>query len=108
MVGINSVSLPVVNEEGKPALGTERETSGVCGWAIRQCGLAFLKEALAIKRQEKYDLAICGCGGVTHPDHIQEYLELGAQAVFTCTGAMFNPYLALEYKGLVETHETPA
>ncbi len=107
VVGINSVSLPVVNEEGKPALGAGRETSGVCGWAIRRCGQAFVEEALILREKEKYDLAICGCGGVTQPHHIREYLNLGAQAVFTCTGAMFNPYLALEYKGVVEAHETP-
>jgi len=108
IVGINSVSLEVVNELGEPALGSYRETSGVCGWAIRQCGLAFAKEATAIKEREKYDLAVCGCGGVTHPFHVKEYMELGVQAVFTCTGAMFNPYLALEYKGVVETGEDPA
>ncbi len=107
IVGINSVSLSVVDEGGQPALGPERTTSGVCGWAIRQCGLAFAKEALAIKEVEKYDLAICGCGGVTHPSHVEEYLNLGVQAVFTCTGAMFNPYLALEYKGVVGSSAVP-
>ncbi len=108
VVGINSVSLAVVDEEGRPALGAGRETSGVCGWAIRRCGLTFVEEALAIKEKEKYHLAICGCGGITHPSHIQEYLDLGGDAVFTCTGAMFNPLLALEYKGVVKAHETPA
>ncbi len=107
MVGINSVPLSVVDEEGHPALGPQRTTSGVCGWAIRQCGLAFVREAAALRERERYDMAICGCGGVTHPSHIREYLALGADAVFTCTGAMFNPYLALEYKGVVETHEDP-
>ena len=107
IVGINSVSLPVVDEEGRPALGPGRESSGVCGWAIRQCGLSFVKEATAIKEKEKYDLAICGCGGVTKGEHVEAYLQHGVQGVFTCTGAMFNPYLALEYKGVVEPWKNP-
>ncbi len=102
VVGINSVSLAVVNEEGKPALSPDRKTSGVCGWAIRQCGLTFVKEARTMKEKERYELAIYGCGGVTEGEHIRAYLKHGAQAVFTCTGAMFNPYLALEYKGVME------
>jgi dihydroorotate dehydrogenase (NAD+) catalytic subunit len=108
IVGINSVPLPVVNKEGRPALGPDRETSGVCGWAIRQCGLSFVKEATAIKERERYDLAICGCGGIAKGGHVEAYLQHGVQGVFTCTGAMFNPYLALEYKRIVEAHENPA
>jgi len=105
LVGINSVSLKVVNEKGHPALGADRESSGVCGWAIRQCGLTFVREAQAIKKKEGYELAICGCGGVTEVQHIEEYLKEGAQVVFTCTGAMFNPYLAIEHKRVVQPRE---
>ncbi len=100
LVGINSVALPVLDDEGVPPLGPGREVSGVCGWAIRRCGLAFVREATALKEREGYDLVICGCGGVMEPADVSEYMNEGVQVVFTCTGAMFNPYLALEYKGI--------
>jgi len=98
VVGVNSLSVKVVNEKGLPVFGDEREKSGICGWAVRECGLALVREMVKLKRKEKFDFIIGGCGGVTEPKFVDKYLEEEADVVFTCTGAMFDPYLALRYK----------
>ena len=98
--GINSLQLKVVNELGKPALGKDREKSGVCGWAIRECAKLFVRELVELKEKEKYDFLVFACGGVSDKESYREFINLGADVVFTCTAAMFNPYLASEIRSL--------
>ena len=47
-------------------------------------------------RFRKPELAILGVGGVTTAEDVEEFLELGATAVLTCSGAWMNPNLAIE------------
>jgi len=98
VVGINSYQSRVRRPDGTPALGPDRELSGVCGWAIRPLGLSFVREAMAIVEQNGMPLSILGCGGVTQPSHFDEYLQAGAQIALSCVGAMFHPTLAAEWK----------
>lgn len=44
------------------------------------------------------DYAIIGVGGVMTPDDYKEYKEKGADIVMSATGAMWNPFLAIEIK----------
>jgi len=96
--GINSVSMEVIDREGRPALGPSRPTSGVCGAAIREEALDFMRDASQINRSEKLGLALLGCGGIMRPDHFQEMLDAGAHIALSATGMMWDPLLAIKYK----------
>ncbi len=98
VVGINSYQSQVQRPDGTPALGPERELSGVCGWAIRPLGLSFVREAREIAKAHGMPCSLLGCGGVTQAVHFDEYLKAGAEIVLTCVGAMFHPQLAAEWK----------
>jgi dihydroorotate dehydrogenase len=95
--GINSVSYHVVDQNGKPALGEHRLTSGVCGAPIRSKAVEFLRTASSIIRKEKLDLELLGCGGVVLADHFDELLAAGAKIAMSATGMMWDPFLALRH-----------
>lgn len=96
IVGINSVKLPVAGPDGEEVL-PGRSESGICGAGIRRCGLDFVGKVAEIRKRERYDFVLVGVGGVMTPRDIERYLALGADAVQSCTGAMWNPYLAQEW-----------
>jgi dihydroorotate dehydrogenase len=95
--GLNSVSMEVKNLDGKPALGTSRGQSGVCGGAIRGRALHFLREASRIISKDKLDLTLMGCGGIMLPEHFDEFFQAGANIAMTATGMMWDPFLGLRY-----------
>ena len=95
--GINSLPMRVIRADGSPALGIERETSGICGNIIRPEALSFVREAAHIIQKERLDLELAGCGGVTQPEHFDELLMHGAQVALSATGMMWNPYLAANW-----------
>jgi dihydroorotate dehydrogenase len=95
--GINSLSRRVIDADGNPALSLGRETSGICGEMIRPAAIGFLKDARKIIDQDKLDLELAGCGGVTSPAHFDELLQAGAKVVLAATGMMWNPYLAAQW-----------
>jgi len=98
VVGINTIKMRVVEENGNPALpGQGREESGICGYAIQQCGIESAKRLVALRDKNKYDFVVIGVGGIMVPGDIEKYLDVGVDAVQSCTGAMWNPYLAYEY-----------
>lgn len=98
--GINTISMSVVDSKGKPALGPDRLTSGVCGGPIRSAALSFVREAKKINSYEKLDLTIMGVGGITLPEHFDLFFDAGAQIAMTATGMMWDPYLALRYHSM--------
>lgn len=95
--GINTISMSVIDDQGQPALGPKRLTSGICGGPIRTAALRFITDAAAINAQEKLDLTLMGVGGITLPQHFDDFLQTGAQIAMTATGMMWDPYLALRY-----------
>ena len=95
--GINSVSMHVTNRDAEPALGKSRPTSGVCGGPIYQAALSFLHTANATIHEEKLDLILLGCGGITAPEQFDPFLEAGALSAMTATGMLWDPFLALRY-----------
>lgn len=98
VVGINSLKLTVVDQQGKPALpGAGRSQSGVSGFALKNLARDFTRRVVALKAKERYDFKIFAVGGVMTPDDFQYLLDLGADAALSCTGAMWDPYLALRY-----------
>lgn len=98
--GINSISLPVVDSKGLPALGSNRLTSGICGSSIRNEALNFVKLAKEIIDREKLGLTLIGVGGVVLPEHFEHFFSAGADCVQSATGMMWDPYLALRYEAL--------
>lgn len=96
--GINSVSMNVIDSAGQLALGSGRESSGICGDMIRDKAMQFVRNARDIIRDEKLDMELAGCGGLMKPEHFTEMLSEGAKIVLTATGMMWNPYLARDWK----------
>lgn len=96
IVGINSVKLPVVGPDGEEVLPGRRE-SGICGAGIKFCGMDFVGKVAGIRKRERYDFVLIGVGGIMTPRDIEGYLAQGADAVQSCTGAMWIPYLAQEW-----------
>lgn len=101
--GINTISMKVVTQEGKPALGEGRWTSGICGTPIRMAALDFLQQARGIIDKEKLGLTLIGTGGITLPEHFIQFFNRGADVAMTATGMMWDPYLALRYHALRRT-----
>src|SRR5262249_38777807 len=95
--GINTVSMSVLDDQGRPALVPKRPTSGVCGGPIREVALHFIEQAAQINRLAKLDLTLIGVGGITLPEHFDEFLDAGADIAMTATGMMWDPYLAARY-----------
>lgn len=95
--GINTISMAVVDSHGQPALGASRQTSGICGGPIRQVAIQFMQQAAQINQQEKLDLTLIGVGGITLPEHFDQFFKAGADIAMSATGMMWDPYLALRY-----------
>lgn len=100
---INTIAAKVVDENGNQALpGEGRLISGVCGHAIKWAGLDMVNKLKNIRKELGLSFQIIGVGGVTTPDDFFEYMDAGADAVMSATGAMWNPYLAKDIKERLE------
>lgn len=95
--GINTISMKVIDARGYAALGPDRLAAGICGGPIREAALSFIGQAHAINEQEKLHLTLMGVGGITLPEHFDQFLKAGAHVALTATGMMWDPYLALRY-----------
>jgi len=95
--GINTISMKVLDKQGHPALGHKRLTSGICGGPIREAALEFTRHAKEINDKEKLGLTLIGVGGITLPEHFDQFLDAGAQVAMSATGMMWDPYLAARY-----------
>lgn len=95
--GINSVSSKVIDSKGKPPLGFDRLTSGICGGPILPMAVRFITQAAEIVQKEKLDLTLIGVGGISLPEHFDTFFNAGANIAMTATGMMWDPYLAAKY-----------
>ncbi len=99
---INTIQVEVRDKEGNQALpGKNRLRSGVCGASIKWAGLEMVRRLKRVKLPfggPGSRVKIIGVGGVTKPEDYFEYMEAGADAVMSATGAMWNPELAQEIK----------
>ena len=94
---INTISAEVRTPAGEQALpGAGRLRSGVCGETIKWAGLEMVERFAKLRAASGQDFAIVGVGGVTKAADYHEYLEVGADAVMSATGAMWNTDLAKE------------
>jgi dihydroorotate dehydrogenase (NAD+) catalytic subunit len=94
----NTFALPVVSKTGEEVF-PGRPKAGVSGAGIRTL---YMEQAQAIMAAKKTlgltHLVVVGIGGVTQPKHIQQYLEIGVDAVQSASGVWANPELAINYK----------
>jgi dihydroorotate dehydrogenase (NAD+) catalytic subunit len=103
IAGINTLPGTIVNEKGEQALpGKNRAKGGVCGAPIKWAGIDTIKRLKEIREKNSYKFSLDGVGGVTTPDDYKEYKNAGADAIFSATGAMWNPFLAQEIKAVVQ------
>lgn len=95
--GINSVPMHIRNEKtNEPFFGKNRTISGLSGNPIRTLTKEFIVRAKAIIDQEKLDLALFATGGAVTKQHLQEFLDLGADAALSATAFMHNPFFLLD------------
>jgi len=98
---INTLPGIIVNEKGEQALpGKNRAKGGVCGAPIKWAGVETVRKLNEIREKKNYKFSLDGVGGVTAPQDYLEYKKAGADAVFSATGAMWNPLLAQEIKNI--------
>ena len=94
---INTIAAPIIDLAGQQALpGEGRLRSGVCGAAIKWAGLEMVSRLAKLRQEFGQKFAIIGVGGVTVADDYFAYMQTGADAVMSATGAMWRPDLALE------------
>ncbi len=103
ITGINTFPMQVKNKLNEPVFGKHRQFSGVSGFPIKQLGLDFIKRINQIKVQEKLDISILGCGGITEAQHFTEYHEVGADIAMSATGVMWNSNLGMTYHKLISS-----
>ncbi|MCL2297289.1 MAG: dihydroorotate oxidase [Proteobacteria bacterium] len=96
---INTLSARVVDANGRPALpGVGRESSGICGATIRWAGLSMTQKLAVLRADNDMKFAIVANGGVLTPADDAAYRQVGADAVMSATGAMWNTQLAQHIK----------
>lgn len=99
IAAINTISAEIIDKDGNQALpGEGRSRSGVCGNSIKWAGLDMVKRLKTIRDEMKLKYKIIGVGGIMSPQDFKMYMNNGADASMSATGAMWNPYLAKEIK----------
>ncbi len=104
---INTVSAQILDQNGKIILGSGSQSGGVCGSLILQQGLKMtsllssVREKLSIKKER---LGLIGVGGVQSPQHVEMYINAGADIVQCATGMMWD--LSLPQK-IAEFYRVP-
>lgn len=102
IVAINTISAPVESPGGTqlfPDSGPiQRRYAGVSGAAIRPLAIEVVRDLVDIRKREKAidEFDIIAVGGVGLPQHVFDYLDIGANAVEACTAAYLNPYIAVD------------
>jgi hypothetical protein len=98
----------VVQQDGATLWG--EKLPGVAGYLLRDVSRAFVDRLADLKRRHDLRFEIIAMGGITSPEDVSTYLNLGASAVQVATAAVSNPSLAAEaikyYRPTVEAcHE---
>jgi dihydroorotate dehydrogenase (NAD+) catalytic subunit len=94
----NTIGMKITDKSGGEVF-PGRPSAGVSGGAIRSLIQSQAKRIVAYRQDLALrDFTVIGIGGVMEPKHIDEYLELGVDAVQAATGVWVDPGLALRYK----------
>lgn len=98
VVTINGVNRPVVDRDGSATYGPGRETCGIIGAGILPVAVDTVARAVRIVARDGLSLKVVGTGGVTGPKDAAQLFDAGAYAVFSASGAIFDPHLAVRIK----------
>ena len=102
IVGINTISMKVLNKAGAPAL-PGRETSGVCGAGIDWHAIKWLNAITDLRSEMSYNFVIGASGGIVGSDGFKDRLYRGADFALTATGAMLDPNIFVKhFKGKIK------
>ncbi len=96
--GINTIKVRFLNDAGVSPLGPDRPYTGMCGNAVRETGLTFVRLCREIIDEEKLDLTLIGVGGILLPHHFDDFFNAGADFAQLATGMMWDPYLANKWR----------
>ncbi|NBO39355.1 hypothetical protein EBU99_12315 [bacterium] len=96
---INTLSANIIDPQGGRALGSGAEHGGICGDLIRAPALKMISQLHLARKTlglHSGDFALVGVGGCSTAQHLQMFLDAGADVVHAATGAMWNLQLASE------------
>jgi dihydroorotate dehydrogenase len=107
VVAINTVLVPVTDGQGNDFF-PGRPKAGLSGPAIKKMGLHTVKQLASYREDPKlrYEYSIVGVGGIMRPDDFDEYLDAGADAAQSCSGAWLNPLLAADIRSREYNHRS--
>ncbi len=89
--------------EGDTPKARADDLAGVSGYAIFKLAKEFIKRAVEINIQQKFDFAILAAGGVTQGNDCNHFLEIGPDIAMSATAVLWNPYIANEFlKGKIK------
>jgi dihydroorotate dehydrogenase len=107
LAAINTIPAKVLDDQRQQALpGEGRLVSGICGAGIKEAGLEMLSRLIQARKRlglTSTEFTLIGVGGVMTGSDVLDYLKLGVDGVQSGTGAMWNPYLARDFKVMVTT-----
>ncbi len=85
IVAINTLgpTLHIDIETGRPMMGGPKGHGWLSGPALKPVGLAIVAEIAKVTK-----LPVIGCGGISTPEDVIEYIMVGAKAVQVCTAAI--------------------
>jgi len=106
LAAINTIPAKVRDVQQHQALpGEGRLVSGICGAGIKEAGLEMLSRLVGARNKlllTPAEFTLIGVGGVMTGLEVFDYLKLGADGVQSGTGAMWNPWLARDFKELAK------
>ncbi len=92
----NSVAAMVVDGKGNFYFNGERR--GICGAGTREASLRQTRMFAKLIGERGLDVNVIGVGGCETADHVEAYLEAGAESVHMATRAMTHPGAAMEIR----------
>ena len=96
LVMTNSIPAHVRDPQGK--LLFEGNSRGICGDAIRVASIQQVAMFRDLIRERNNALSLIGVGGISDRNHVQSYLDAGAECVGIATAAMCDPGVALSIR----------
>jgi dihydroorotate dehydrogenase (NAD+) catalytic subunit len=91
----NSIATQVRDQDTLLFHGEKR---GICGDAIRSESVKQTRLFADLAKELDLPISFIGVGGVSHAEHVQEYLNAGASTVHLATAAMTDPEIAIKIK----------
>jgi dihydroorotate dehydrogenase (NAD+) catalytic subunit len=92
----NCIAAKVHRSDGTPLF--DGQGRGIGGDAIREASVAQVRRFANIIRQRGHRARVIGVGGIASANHVQQYLDYGAEAVHLATAIMVNPLIGVQIR----------